>query len=116
MKKSVLLSSYVCKITKLNGRKILDFNPSKSNICKKCEFYRTLYVVGVFPLLTTKRVFFRGLAEELIWFIKGSTNANLLNEKNVHIWDANGSRQFLDKQGFTQREEGWCFYLMSRSC
>ena len=35
-----------------------------------------------FPLLTTKRVFWRGLAEELLWFIKGSTNANELSDKS----------------------------------
>jgi len=50
-----------------------------------------------FPLLTTKRVFWRGIAEELLWFIKGDTNANHLAEKNVKIWDGNGSREFLDK-------------------
>ncbi|KAK2152201.1 hypothetical protein LSH36_337g02005 [Paralvinella palmiformis] len=61
---------------------------------------------GVFPLLTTKRVFWRAVVEELLWFIKGSTNATELSEKGVHIWDANGSREFLDKQGFTEREEG----------
>ncbi|XP_076052008.1 thymidylate synthase isoform X2 [Oratosquilla oratoria] len=61
---------------------------------------------NIFPLLTTKRVFWRGVAEELLWFIKGSTNAKLLQEKNVHIWDGNSSREFLDKSGFTEREEG----------
>ena len=61
---------------------------------------------GVFPLLTTKRVFFRGVAEELLWFIRGSTNAKELTAKGVHIWDANGSRSFLDSLGFTDREEG----------
>merc|ERR1719190_89968 len=59
-----------------------------------------------FPLLTTKRVFWRGLAEELLWFIKGSTNANELAEKKIRIWDGNGSREFLDKKGLTHREEG----------
>ena len=37
-------------------------------------------------------------------FIKGSTNANELVEKKVHIWDGNGSREFLDSLGFTDRE------------
>ena len=43
-----------------------------------------------FPLLTTKRTFWRGVAEELLWFIQGNTNANDLAAKKVHIWDANG--------------------------
>jgi thymidylate synthase len=61
---------------------------------------------GVFPLLTTKRVFWRGVAEELLWFIRGSTNAKLLSDRGVKIWDANGSRQFLDNLGLAHREEG----------
>lgn len=58
------------------------------------------------PLLTTKRVFFRGVAEELLWFIRGSTNAKDLQQKNIHIWDGNSTRNFLDLAGFTDREEG----------
>lgn len=58
------------------------------------------------PLLTTKRVFTRGVIEELLWIISGSTDAKALSAKGVHIWDANGSRCFLDSLGFTSREEG----------
>nr|CAD7441329.1 unnamed protein product [Timema bartmani] len=61
---------------------------------------------GVFPLLTTKRVFWRAVVEELLWFIKGSTNARELQEKSIHIWDGNSSRQYLDSLGFTHRQEG----------
>merc|ERR1719190_84966 len=61
---------------------------------------------GCFPLLTTKKVFVRGIAEELFWFIRGSTSAKELQEKNVRIWDGNSSREFLDSIGLTQREEG----------
>ena len=69
---------------------------------------RTIYDLrdGTIPLLTTKRVFWKGVVEELMWFIKGSTDANELAEKGVHIWDANGSRQYLDGLGFRDREEG----------
>ncbi|CAH8453532.1 unnamed protein product [Dicrocoelium dendriticum] len=59
-----------------------------------------------FPLLTTKQVFFRGIVEELLWFIRGSTDSRELSKRKVHFWDANGSRQFLDSLGFTNREEG----------
>lgn len=58
------------------------------------------------PLLTTKKVFWRGIVEELLWFIKGSTDSNLLREKGVHIWDANGSKEFLERSGLGNREEG----------
>lgn len=61
---------------------------------------------NVFPLLTTKKVFWRGVAEELLWFVSGCTNANELSKKGIHIWDANGSREFLDKQGLHHREVG----------
>lgn len=60
----------------------------------------------IFPLLTTKRVFWRAVVEELLWFIKGSTNAKELQDKKVHIWDGNSTREFLDKLGLTEREEG----------
>ncbi|MEE8738338.1 MAG: thymidylate synthase [Bifidobacterium sp.] len=40
-----------------------------------------------FPLLTTKTVFFKGIAYELLWFLKGSGNVHWLQEHNVHIWD-----------------------------
>ena len=71
---------------------------------------------GAFPLLTTKKVFYRGIAEELFWFIRGSTNAKELQEKNVRIWDGNSSREFLDSIGLTQREEGDLGHLWEESC
>eukprot|EP00268_Persea_americana_P037714 TRINITY_DN373_c1_g2_i1.p1 TRINITY_DN373_c1_g2~~TRINITY_DN373_c1_g2_i1.p1 ORF type:complete len:569 (-),score=122.33 TRINITY_DN373_c1_g2_i1:2000-3706(-) len=58
------------------------------------------------PLLTTKKVFWRGVVEELLWFISGSTNAKVLQEKGIRIWDGNASRDFLDCIGLADREEG----------
>ncbi|MGN6819303.1 MAG: thymidylate synthase [Sphingomonas sp.] len=40
-----------------------------------------------FPLLTTKRVFWRGVVEELLWMLRGETNIKSLVDKNIHIWD-----------------------------
>lgn len=42
-----------------------------------------------FPALTTKKIFFRGVVEELGWFLRGSTNVQELKDKGVHIWDKN---------------------------
>lgn len=40
-----------------------------------------------FPILTTKKMFLRGIIHELLWFIKGDSNIRYLLENNVHIWD-----------------------------
>nr|ADE75019.1 dihydrofolate reductase-thymidylate synthase [Plasmodium knowlesi] len=57
-----------------------------------------------FPLLTTKKLFLRGIIEELLWFIRGETNGNTLLKKNVRIWEANGTREFLDNRKLFHRE------------
>lgn len=49
-----------------------------------------------FPCLTTKKVFFRGVVEELAWFLRGSTDAKELIAKNVHIWDGNSEKNNYD--------------------
>lgn len=59
-----------------------------------------------FPLFTTKKVFMRGVFEELMWILRGQTNVKFLQEKNVHIWDANSTREFLDAQGLQSLPEG----------
>lgn len=59
-----------------------------------------------FPLLTTKRVFWKAIVEELLWFIKGDTNANHLSEKGIKIWDGNSTREFLDNRGLHCYDEG----------
>ncbi|MEQ9103297.1 MAG: thymidylate synthase [Rhodothermales bacterium] len=41
-----------------------------------------------FPLVTTKKVYFKGLAVEMLWLLKGETNIRFLVDNNVHIWDA----------------------------
>lgn len=41
-----------------------------------------------FPLVTTKKMFWRGIVEELLWVIRGDTSVKTLQDKKVHIWDA----------------------------
>tara|TARA_Y100001958_G_C21212995_1_gene538571 strand:- start:408 stop:1892 length:1485 start_codon:yes stop_codon:yes gene_type:complete len=57
-----------------------------------------------FPLLTTKHVGYKTVLRELLWFISGSTSNTKLNEKKVHIWDQNSSREFLDNRGLSYEE------------
>lgn len=53
-----------------------------------------------------KCVFWRGVAEELLWFVVGETNANKLVEKKINIWDGNGSCEYLDFIGLIECEVG----------
>jgi dihydrofolate reductase/thymidylate synthase len=57
-----------------------------------------------FPLLTTKKMPFKTILRELLWFIGGSTSNKDLNEKNVHIWDSNASKEFLTSRGLNYNE------------
>ncbi len=43
---------------------------------------------GKFPLLTTKKVYLKGIIYELLWFLDGNTNVKYLKDNGVHIWDA----------------------------
>lgn len=60
---------------------------------------------GALPLLKGKRVAWKTCLKELLWFIRGSTDNRELKGENVHIWDANASRQFLDSRGLQHLEE-----------
>ena len=57
-----------------------------------------------FPLLTTKRMPFKTILRELLWFIRGSTSNKELNDKNVHIWDGNASKEFMRSRGLNYEE------------
>lgn len=47
-----------------------------------------------FPLLTTKKVFVKGIIHELLWFLKGDTNIKYLVDNGVHIWDNDAYRYY----------------------
>jgi len=61
----------------------------------------------LFPLMTSKKVFFKGIVEELLWFLKGSVNSKDLENKGVNIWKGNSSREYLDSVGLYDYEEGY---------
>jgi dihydrofolate reductase/thymidylate synthase len=54
--------------------------------------------------LVTEVLSASGVAEELLWFISGSTSAKVLQDMGIHIWDGNGSRDYLDSIGLTDRQ------------
>ena len=78
--------------------------PTISLFGEQIEFDISTYV----PLLTTKRMAWKSCIEELLWFLRGNTDANILKNKNVNIWNGNSSREFLDNVGLNHLEEGDC--------
>jgi len=52
-----------------------------------------------FPLLTTKKMFFRGIVEELLFFISGKTDTKILENKGINIWKGNTCKEFLKDKG-----------------
>lgn len=59
-----------------------------------------------FPLLTTKKLNFKNIVTEVLWFLSGSTNIDFLKENGVNIWNGNTTRDFLNKRGLTDYKEG----------
>jgi len=67
---------------------------TKSSFAERMEFDLT----KSFPILTTKRIGWKTVLKELLWFISGSTDNEKLNDKGVHIWDANASKEFMESR------------------
>jgi len=59
----------------------------------------------IIPLMTTKRLAWKTCLKELLWFISGKTDNQILQEKNVKIWNSNASREFLDSQNLFNLDE-----------
>jgi thymidylate synthase len=56
---------------------------------------------NVMPVITSRRTFFRGAVEEFLWMLRGETDANILKNKDVHIWDGNTTKEFIEKRGLS---------------
>lgn len=59
----------------------------------------------IMPLMTTKRLAWKSCLKELLWFMRGETDNNILKSQGVKIWNDNASREFLDSRGLTRMKE-----------
>jgi len=57
------------------------------------------------PIMTTKKMAWRVCLKELLWFINGDTDNELLQQQNVKIWNDNATREFLDSRGLYHLRE-----------
>ncbi len=59
-----------------------------------------------FPLLTTKKMYFRGVVTELLWFLRGDTNIKYLVDNDCHIWDGDAYKAYLKEYEKYKKENG----------
>ncbi len=77
-----------------------------SKVYSKFGVHMEFNLLDGFPLLTTKKMPWKTILRELIWFINGETDNKVLNEKNVHIWDLNSTKEFLESRKLSYEIEG----------
>jgi thymidylate synthase len=63
-------------------------------------------LTDTFPMITTRRQWLKGIFEELKLYLSGKTDNKILQNKGIHIWDGNTSRDFLDSRGLVEYPEG----------
>ncbi|AIB52109.1 thymidylate synthase [Faustovirus] len=101
--------NYLCLLSKLLAQPIKPNRTeyvARSMFNSDIEFPLTRNGVNILPLLTTKRVPFKSVYVELLWFLSGNTNTDFLRKHGVTIWDGNTSREYLDSRGLTHFKVG----------
>jgi thymidylate synthase len=58
-----------------------------------------------FPLLTSKKMYFKGIITELVWFLRGDTNIKYLVDNGCHIWDGDAYRSYLEECEKLKKED-----------
>ena len=59
-----------------------------------------------FPLLTTKKMYWKGIVTELLWFLRGDTNIKYLVDNDCHIWDGDAYKAYLKEYEKYKKENG----------
>lgn len=83
--------------------------PNRTGICTKSIFgYEQTFDIssGCLPTSTIRSAPIKHIFEELMWYLRGSTDAKELMAKNIHVWDGNTTREFLDNVGLSHYEVG----------
>lgn len=91
---SSLLNRILANGETVNQRAVLQSNGMKPKCLSLFGEQIKIPLASAFPLLTTKRVPFKAVVHELVWFLRGSTNIGYLKDNGVKIWD-----QWADENG-----------------
>ncbi|MEK6899099.1 MAG: thymidylate synthase [Nanoarchaeota archaeon] len=83
------------------------YKPNRTGVDTISRFgYQAEYDLSEgFPLMTTKKIPFKSIARELLWFMAGESNIQSLVKDGVHIWDRNAFQYYLQRTGQTGKYE-----------
>lgn len=112
--KEVKFSKYSVLRENVEERKYLDLiynihqegeiKETRNGLTKSVFSRQLVFNLHTLPLLTTKKMFLRGIFEELMFFLNGETNTKKLEEKDINIWKLNTSKQFLSDKKLNYNE------------
>ena len=90
-------------------RRIINYGENKTNrtgIDTKslCFEHLSYDLTDTFPILTTRRQYIRGIFEELLFYLRGQTNNNILVDKGVNVWTQNTTKEFMEKNNLDLEE------------
>jgi dihydrofolate reductase/thymidylate synthase len=95
--------NYLDKLSKILNEG--DERQTRNSITKSIFGERLVFdLKDKFPLLTTKKMFLRGIFEELVWFLRGQTDSKILEDKKVNIWKWNSTQEFINNMNLPYRE------------
>nr|AIA17681.1 thymidylate synthase [uncultured bacterium]AIA17851.1 thymidylate synthase [uncultured bacterium] len=95
------MKQYLEHAVKILSDKYTGYKPNRTGIDTISRFgHENEYDLSEgLPLLTTKKLFSKGIIHELIWFMRGDTNLKYLVDNNVRIWDEWGYKRYLQSLG-----------------
>jgi dihydrofolate reductase / thymidylate synthase len=81
------------------------YKKTRNDITKSIFGYQLIYNLSEgYPLPTVKKSYPKTIFEELMWMVRGQTNVKILQQKNIHIWDKNSSKEYLSKNNLPYDE------------
>jgi dihydrofolate reductase / thymidylate synthase len=69
-----------------------------------CFEHLSYDLTDTFPILTTRKQYIRGIFEELLFYLRGQTNNEILVDKGVNVWTQNTTKEFLEKNNLDLQE------------
>lgn len=96
--------NYIDIINQVLSRGVPRPDRTETGVLSVFGIQKRFNIKNCIPMITTKKVPFKSIVEELLWFCRGDTDSKILSSRGVKIWDKNTSKEFLVKRCLHYRE------------